>query len=52
MKYFINEKTGGLITANDDKEAERLISIGFTEVSKTVYEIEYRKAYIAATKEW
>lgn len=52
MKYFINEKTGGLVTTYDDKEAKRLTSIGFTEVTKTVYEIEYRKAYSAATKEW
>ena len=52
MKYFINEKTSGLVTTNDDREAKRLVLVGFTEVTKTVYEIEYRKAYSTATKEW
>lgn len=46
------KKTGGLVTTNDDKEAKRLASVGFTEVTKIVYKIEYRKAYSAATKEW
>jgi hypothetical protein len=52
MRYFINRRTGGLTTTNDTVEAERLQTVGFTEISKQEYDVEYIFAWKVATGEW
>lgn len=52
MRYFINKRTGGLTTTNDTAEAERLQTVGFTEISKQEYDVEYTIAWRVATGEW
>ena len=48
MKYFINYKTGGLICTDNIAEAERLINVGFTEITKEIYVVEYTRAWAIA----
>ena len=52
MKYFINYKTGGLTCTDNIAEAERLINVGFTEITKEIYVIEYTRAWNIAVNNW
>ena len=48
MKYFINYKTGGLTYTDNIAEAERLINVGFIEITEEIYIIEYTRAWTIA----
>ena len=52
MKYFINYKTGGLTRTDSIAEAERLINVGFTEITKEIYIVEYTRAWNIAVNNW
>ena len=52
MKYFINYKTGGLTCTDNIAEAERLINVGFTEITKEIYVVEYTKVLNIAINNW
>lgn len=52
MRYFINNKTGGLTRTDNPIEAERLMSVGFTEISEETYEIEYKRAWDIVVGNW
>ena len=52
MKYFINYRTGGLTTTDNEIEAKRLMSVGFTEISEEIYNMLYREAWDIATGNW
>ena len=52
MKYFINYKTGGLTCTDNIVEAERLINVGLTEITKEIYIVEYTRAWAIAVNNW
>ena len=52
MKYFINYKTGGLTCTDNIAEAERLINVDFTEITKEIYVVEYTRAWMIAVNNW
>lgn len=52
MRYFINNRTGGLTCTEDAVEAERLMTVGFREIDKDTYAVEYKWAWDIATGNW
>ena len=52
MKYFINYKTGGLTRTDNAAEAERLINVGFIEITEEIYVVEYTRAWNIAVNNW
>ena len=52
MRYFINDRTGGLTCTEDAVEAERLMTVGFREISEEAYKIEYKIAWDIAVGNW
>ena len=52
MKYFISYKTGGLTCTDNIAEAERLINVGFTEITEEIYIVEYTRAWAIAVNNW
>lgn len=52
MRYFINNRTGGLTSTDNAVEAERLLAVGFKEIDKDTYAAEYKRAWDIATGNW
>lgn len=52
MRYFINDRTGGLTCTEDAVEAERLMTVGFKEIDEDTYAVEYKWAWDIATGNW
>lgn len=52
MRYFINDRTGGMTSTDNVAEAERLMTVGFREISEEAYDAEYRRAWAIATGNW
>lgn len=52
MRYFINDRTGGLTCTENVAEAERLMTVGFREIDEDTYTVEYKRAWDIATGNW
>lgn len=52
MRYFINNRTGGMTSTDNATEAERLMTVGFREISEEAYDAEDRRAWAIATGTW
>ncbi len=49
MRYFINDRTGGLACTTAETEAKRLMTVGFREIDIDTYIVEYERAWNIAT---
>ena len=45
MKYLVNFRNNSILATNDEKEVNRLVSLGYTEVDEETYAMEYRRAW-------
>ena len=52
MRYFIDKQTGGLTCTSDATEAERLKTVGFTEIDEETYTVEYKLAWDSVVGNW